>query len=263
MLPFYVLFVTSIAPYQELMGSMSFIWWPEEVTWDAFIPFISTDNILADDIGIPILHGFFNTLWSTLLTTIVSLFVSGLAAYSYSKIRFRGKEALFMFQLATMMIPMATMTVPSLIWYETLGWTHSWFPIIIPGLFGGATTIFFLRSYMASVPNETLEAAKIDGLGSFRIFLRIVLPQTVPAFIAQFIFAFVGGYNNYMGPLLYLSSDAQNYTLQLVITELRIFYNQPGQVCASCLIALVPLIIVYVIFQRFFIEGISIGGGKE
>ena len=116
MLPFYVLFVTSIAPYQELMGSMSFIWWPEEVTWDAFIPFISTDNILADDIGIPILHGFFNTLWSTLLTTIVSLFVSGLAAYSYSKIRFRGKEALFMFQLATMMIPMATMTVPSLIW---------------------------------------------------------------------------------------------------------------------------------------------------
>ena len=86
MLPFYVLFVTSITPYQELMGSMSFIWWPEEVTWDAFIPFISTDNILADDIGIPILHGFFNTLWSTLLTTIVSLFVSGLAAYSYSKI---------------------------------------------------------------------------------------------------------------------------------------------------------------------------------
>ena len=263
MIPFYVLFVTRITPYQELMGSMSFIWWPQEVTWDAFTPFISTDNILADEIGVPILYGLFNTLWSTLLTTIVSLFVSGLAAYSYSKIRFRGKEALFMFQLATMMIPMATMTVPSLIWYETLGWTHSWFPIIIPGLFGGATTIFFLRSYMASVPNETLEAAKIDGLGSFRIFLRIVLPQTVPAFIAQFIFAFVGGYNNYMGPLLYLSSDSQNYTLQLVITELRIFYNQPGQVCASCLIALIPLIIVYIVFQRFFIEGISVGGGRE
>ena len=263
MLPFYVLFVTSITPYQELMVSMSFIWWPEEVTWDAFIPFISTDNILADDIGIPILHGFFNTLWSTLLTTTVSLFVSGLAAYCYSKIRFKGKEALFMFQLATMMIPMATMTVPSLIWYETLGWTHSWFPIIIPGLFGGATTIFFLRSYMASVPNETLEAAKIDGLGSFRIFLRIVLPQTIPAFIAQFIFAFVGGYNNYMGPLLYLSDNPQNYTLQLVVTELRTFYNQPGQVCASCLIALIPLIIVYIIFQRFFIEGISVGGGRE
>ena len=263
MLPFYVLFVTSITPYQELMGSMSFIWWPQEVTWEAFVPFISTDNILADDIGVPILHGFLNTLWSTLLTTTVSLFVSGLAAYCYSKIRFKGKEVLFMFQLATMMIPMATMTVPSLLWYETLGWTHSWFPIIIPGLFGGATTIFFLRSYMASLPNETLEAAKIDGLGPFRIFLKIVFPQAIPAFIAQFIFAFVGGYNNYMGPLLYLSDDPQNYTLQLVVTELRTFYNQPGQVCASCLIALVPLIIVYVIFQRFFIEGISIGGGKE
>lgn len=263
MLPFYVLFVTSITPYQELMGSMSFIWWPDEVSWDAFIPFITTDNILSDEIGVPILHGFFNTLWSTLLTTTVSLFVSGLAAYCYSKIRFRGKEALFMFQLATMMIPMATMTVPSLIWYETLGWTHSWLPIIVPGLFGGATTIFFLRSYMASVPNETLEAAKIDGLGPFRIFIRIVLPQAIPAFIAQFIFAFVGGYNNYMGPLLYLSDDPQNYTLQLVVTELRIFYDKPGQVCASCLIALIPLIIVYIIFQRFFIEGISVGGGKE
>lgn len=263
MLPFYVLFVTSITPYQELMGSMSFIWWPDEVSWDAFIPFITTDNILSDEIGVPILHGFFNTLWSTLLTTTVSLFVSGLAAYCYSKIRFRGKEALFMFQLATMMIPMTTMTVPSLIWYETLGWTHSWLPIIVPGLFGGATTIFFLRSYMASVPNETLEAAKIDGLGPFRIFIRIVLPQAIPAFIAQFIFAFVGGYNNYMGPLLYLSDDPQNYTLQLVLTELRIFYGEPEKVCASCLIALIPLITVYIIFQRFFIEGISVGGGKE
>ncbi len=263
MLPFYVLFVTSITPYEELMGSMSFIWWPEEVTWDAFVPFITTDNLLASEIGVPILHGFLNTLWSTLLTTIVSLFVSGLAAYCYSKIRFKGKEVLFMIEIATMMIPMATMTVPSLIYYEALGWTFSWFPILIPGMFGSATTIFFLRSYMASIPNETIEAAKIDRLGPFRIFLRIVLPQAVPAFIAQFIFAFVGGYNNYMGPLLYLSDDPQHYTLQLVITELRIFYNQPGQVCASCLIALVPLIIVYIVFQRFFIEGISVGGGKE
>ena len=263
LMPFYVLFVTSITPYQERMGSMSFIWWPDEVTFDAFLPFVTTDNLLADEMGIPILRGFLNTMWSTLLTTIVSLFVSGLAAYCYSKIRFKGKEVIFMLQLATMMIPMTTMTVPALLYYEALGWTHSWLPIIIPGLFGSATTIFFLRSYMASIPNETIEAAKIDRLGPFRIFLKIVLPQAIPAFIAQFIFAFVGGYNNYMGPLLYLSDNAQNYTLQLVVTELRTFYGEPGQVCASCLIALIPLIIVYIIFQRFFIEGISVGGGKE
>ena len=263
LLPFYVLFVTAITPYQELMGSMTFIWWPEEVSFESFLPFVTTDNLLADDIGIPILHGFFNTLWSTLLTTTVSLFVSGLAAYCYSKIRFKGKEAIFMLELATMMIPMTTMTIPSLLYYESLGWTHSWLPIIIPGLFGGATTIFFLRSYMASIPDETIEAAKIDRLGPMRIFLQIVLPQAFPAFIAQFIFGFVGGYNNYMGPLLYLSDDPKNYTLQLVVTELRIFYGQQGQVCASCLIALIPLIIVYIIFQRFFIEGISVGGGKE
>ena len=126
----------------------------------------------------------------------------------------------------------------------------------------GYNMIIFLSS-LSSISQSMFEAAKIDGLGSFRIFLRIVLPQTIPAFIAQFIFAFVGGYNNYMGPLLYLSDNPQNYTLQLVVTELRTFYNQPGQVCASCLIALIPLIIVYIIFQRFFIEGISVGGGRE
>ena len=130
---------------------------------------------------------------------------------------------------------------------------------------GHFLSMYFLvfQSIFKGIPNAFAEAAKIDGLGSFRIFLRIVLPQTIPAFIAQFIFAFVGGYNNYMGPLLYLSDNPQNYTLQLVVTELRTFYNQPGQVCASCLIALIPLIIVYIIFQRFFIEGISVGGGRE
>lgn len=263
LVPFYVLLVTSITPYQELMGSMSFIWWPKEVTWEAFIPFVTKDNILADEMGVPILRGLFNTLWSSSLTVLVSLFVSGLAAYCYSKIKFKGKEVLFMFQLATMMIPMSTMTVPSLLYYEALGWTHSWLPIIIPGLFGGATTIFFLRSYMASISNETLEAAKLDGLGPFRIFIKIVLPQAVPAFVAQFIFSFVVSYNNYMSPLLYLSDNPKNYTLQLVVTELRAFYSQPNQICASCLVALIPLIVVYIIFQRFFIEGIAVGGGKE
>lgn len=264
LLPFYTILVTSITSNIEKMSQMSFIWFPEEVTFEAYKNVLLGDPVYLSDGISSIAIGFFNTLWSTLLTCVVGLFMSGLAAFAYAKLKFKGSNTLFLLQLVTMMIPMATMTIPSYIFYESIGWTNSFLPIIIPGLFGGATTIFFLKSYMTSIPNDIIEAAKIDGLGPLSTYVRIVIPLSIPAYVAQFIFGFVAGYNNYQKPLLYLSGNEKLYTLQLSLNILQGYFSRfSNQLCAIAVIGLIPLIIVYIIFQRFFIEGIAVGGGKE
>lgn len=263
LLPFYVIFVTSITPTLEYGTSSEFIWFPEEATFEAYQTIFLDDPMYLTNGQSSIVVGFLNTLWLTLTTTIVGLFVSGLAAFAYAKLKFRWKNVLFMFMLVTTMIPSAVMTIPSYVFYNAIGWGQGFAALLIPSLFGGAITVFFLRSYMTSIPTETIEAAKIDGLGPFGIYCRIIIPLSIPAFVAQFIFGFVGGYNNYAGPLIYLSNNPEWYTLQLSLYKIQDVFKEPAQLCASALIALLPLVIVYIIFQKFFIEGIAVGGGKE
>lgn len=263
LLPFYVIFVTSITPTMEYGMSSSFIWFPEEATFNAYEVIFKEDPMYLTNGQSSIVIGFLNTLWLTLTTTVVSLFISGLAAFAYAKLKFKGKNVLFMLMLITTMIPATVLTIPSYVFYNAIGWGQGFAALLIPNLFGGAITVFFLRSYMTSIPTETIEAAKIDGLGPFGIYCRIMIPLSVPAFVAQFIFGFVGGYNNYTGPLLYLSNNPETYTLQLALYKLQAVFKEPAQLCASALIALLPLLIIYIIFQKFFIEGIAVGGGKE
>lgn len=264
LLPFYTIVITSVTSNMEKMSQMSFIWFPEEISFDAYTNVLEQDPVYLSDGISSIAIGFFNTIWSTVLTCVVGLFMSGLAAFAYAKLKFKGRDTLFLLQLVTIMIPMATMTIPSFIFYESIGWTNSFLPIVVPGLFGGATTIFFLKSYITSIPNEIIEAAKIDGLGPLSTYIRIIIPLSIPAYVAQFIFGFVGGYNNYQKPLLYLSGNEKLYTLQLSLNILQGYFSRfSNQLCAIAVIGLIPLLIVYIIFQRFFIEGIAVGGGKE
>lgn len=262
-LPFYVIAVTSVVPMVEYGSSSSFIWFPEAPTLQAYTDILFKDPMILTTGSSSIVTGFINTLWMALVTNVVGLFISGLAAFAYAKLDFKYKETLFMLLLVTMMVPTATLTIPSYVYFNALGWGQGFRALVIPALFGGATTIFFLRSYMASIPTETIEAAKIDGLGPFGIYCRIMVPLCIPAFIAQFIFGFVGTYNNYQGPLLYLYSNPKWYTLQLSLSNMQAMFANANQQCAAALIALVPLLVVYVVFQRFFIEGIAVGGGKE
>lgn len=261
--PFYVIFITSLTPLVEYGSSSTFVWFPENISFSSFSDILFKDPMILTMGMSSIVVGFLNTVWSSALPCVVGLFVSGLAAFAYSKLQFRGKERLFVLEITTMMIPTATMTIPSYVFYNALGWGQSFLPLIIPGLFGSAGTIFFMRSYMASIPTETVEAAKIDGLGPFGTYCRVVAPLAKPAYIAQFIFGFVASYNNYTGPLLYLYGDPKKYTLQLALGNIQNMFGNPNQQCAAALIAILPLLIVYIVFQRFFIEGIAVGGGKE
>lgn len=263
--PFYTILATSLTGTNELLNSESFVWWPQSVSLDGYKELF---NYSADpDLSSGLLISFGNTIGIALLTSISSLFFSGMAAFAYSKIKFKGRNVLFFVELCTMMIPVATLTMPSLIFFNAIGWTQGWksyLPVVVPSLFGGATMIFFLRSYMTSIPDEIVEAAKIDGLSPFKTYIKIMIPEAIPAFIAQFIFSFVASYNSYLKPLLYLSDDPSHYTLQVFLNEFssanKGSYNY---LCAAALAALIPLIIIFIICQKFFIEGVSVGGGKE
>lgn len=263
LIPFYVVVVTSVTSLEELMSSMKFIWFPKSGLSSEGYKTVLFNDLLAYNGMSSILRGFINTIWMTVPTMLIGMFVSGLAAYAYSKLNFKGKNTLYMLQLATMMMPGAVMTLPSYIFYDTLGWSNGPLPIIIPGMFGGAATIFFLRQFFSGIPTDLIEAGKLDGMGYFAMYVKIMIPLSVPAYLAQGIFMFVGGYNNYMGPLLYLNNRPALYTLQYALSQFQGIYNYDKSiVCASAVIALVPIIAIYLACQRFFIQGVAAAGLK-
>lgn len=262
LIPFYIMLKNSITTEEENLMSMSFSWIPQMgITLDAYKTVLFSDELSF--YGISILQGFFNTMWQTVPTILIGLFVSGLAAFAYSKLRVPGKDKFFMFMLATMMIPGAVLTMPAYVFYDTIGWTYTVLPIIIPGMFGGATTIFFLRQFFRGIPSDLLDAAKLDGLGFMGMYTKIIIPLSKPAFISQFIFSFIGGYNNYMGPLLYLNGETDLYPLQMALALYRGFYGRNvAMLAALTIVALLPLLIIYICMQKFFVEGIATSGIK-
>ena len=263
LVPFYVVLKNSITSHEESLSTMHFLWFPKQgVTLEAYTTAFFSNVLKAYDISI--LRAFFNTLWQTLPSLIIGLFVSGLAAFAYAKLKFRGKDRLFTLMVATMMIPGAVLTMPSYVFYDSIGWTNSVLPLMIPGLFGGAGTIFFLRQFFRGIPDELIEAAKIDGMGYMRIYTSVMIPLAKPAFVAQFIFGFVGGYNSYMGPLLYLNGQTRLYPLQQALTLFRQIYSGNGPVVSALtVLALLPLLIVYFCMLGYFTEGIASTGIKE
>ena len=221
-LPFYVLLKTSFTTEKEILSTMSFAWFPKDgVSFESYKTALFSD--IFSTYGINIFQSFLNTIWQTLPTVLIGLFISGLAAFSFAKLKFPAKNILYVILLATMMMPTAVLTMPSYIYYNALGWANTVLPIIIPGMFGGAMMVFFLRQFFQGIPNDLLEAAQIDGMGYMRMYITIMIPLSKPAFMAQFIFAFVGNYNNYLGPLLYLNGKISMYPLQMALTLFRCY----------------------------------------
>ncbi len=263
--PFYTIIVTAFTDHVELVSAKEFIWWPENFSLQGFKNLFEMDVMYLTK-GIPsILIGFLNTLWMSTLPTIIGLFMSGLAAYVYTKIKLPGKNFIFAIQMATMMIPLGSLQIVSYLFFNSiLGWNGTPLPIIVPTMFGSAGTIFFLRMYFEGVGDEIIEAAKIDGKSMLGIYITILIPLAIPAFVAQFIFSFVGKYNDYVGPLLYLSGNDMMVTLQLATSNLRLSFSKyPETICASAIFSMIPLIIVYCFSQKLFIKGIAVGGSKE
>ncbi len=209
----------------------------------------------------PIVNWFFNSLWTSTLVTVVTLFTSSLAGFVFAKYEFKGKQLIFWFIMATMMVPAQTTMIPSFLIIQKLGLYDNLFALVFPSLVGGFG-IFLCKQFIEDIPDSMVEAASIDGAGNMRIFFMVILPLIKPTLSALAIFTFLGKWNDYLNPLLYLS-DISRMTMPLALS---FFTNQRGSdfggVMAAATLVILPVTIVFLCFQKQFVRGISITGMK-
>jgi multiple sugar transport system permease protein len=185
-----------------------------------------------------------------------------LVAYSLAKVRWGGRKPLLIVVLATMMLPPQVTLVPLFIFWSHLGLTNSYVPLIAPTFLGTPFLIYMIRQFLLSVPDELLDAARMDGASEFRVYWNIVIPLAVPALITAGIFQFIWSWTDFLGPLLYLN-DSSKYTLSLGVYA---FFNDQGvawgPLMAACVLFTLPAILLFIVFQRYFIGGTTAGALK-
>jgi multiple sugar transport system permease protein len=201
-----------------------------------------------------------NTLIIVVMTLIGTLLSSALVAYGFSRLRFPGKNALFIVLLSTMMLPGAVTMMPTFLIFRELGWIDTLRPLWVPSFFAGAFNVFLLRQFFLNIPMELEDAAKIDGCSYLRTFWQVMLPQVMPALAVVAIWTFMGSWNNFMGPLIYISSPEHMpiaYALQLFQNDRS---GEPGLTMAFAAMATVPVLLLFFFAQRYFIEGVQLTG---
>jgi multiple sugar transport system permease protein len=249
-LPVYWLIVTSLKALDEVFAE-PLVWWPRQLVWDNYpaalkqFPFWQyLRNTI--NIAVPVAIG----------TTISSAFV----AYAFSRLRWRGRDAVFYLILGTLMIPNWVTLVPLYILFNRMGWLDTYKPLIVPAFFGDPFSIFLLRQFFLRQPQELVDAARVDGASHLRVFLEIMLPLSRPALVVVALFAFINSWTDFFNPLIYLSSP-EKYTLQVGLFNFFGLHvvNWPGLMAAAAVI-LIPIAIIFVVAQRTFIEGITFTG---
>ncbi len=209
---------------------------------------------------LPFTRFLINTVVITGLAVLGNLVSCVLSAYAFARLEARGKKIAFALLLATMMIPIEVTLVPTFIMFSELSMVNTFWPLILPAWFGYAYFIFLLRQFFMTIPQEYDEAARIDGAGYFRMLWSVILPQARPAIATVAVFAFVGNWNNLLAPIIYLRSQdlfTLALGLQLFQGQYQTFYNQ---MMAVALITLLPILIIFLLAQRTFIEGANISG---
>ncbi len=203
-----------------------------------------------------------NSLFIAVTSTAGALLTASLAAFSFAKINFRGKGWLFMVMLSTMMIPGQITLIPMFLTFKTLGWIDSYKPLIVPGILVYPYGVFLLRQFYASIPDAYVDSGRIDGASLPRIWAKIVMPLALPAMASLTLFKFMGSWNAFLGPMIYLNTSTK-FTVPLVIRSFKTDYNvQWGLLLAASCTAVVPIMVLYLFTQRFFVDGIMIGGIK-
>lgn len=203
-----------------------------------------------------------NTLIIVLPTIIGAVFTSALAAYAFSRLRAPGKNALFLLVLSTMMLPSIVTLVPTYILFAKLQWVGTFRPLVIPALAGSAFNIFLLRQFFLTIPRELEDAALIDGCSRLRIFVSIIVPLAKPVLATVTVFAFMGAWNDYLGPLIYLGNQEQ-YTLTLGLQAFVQYHRAEwGMLMAASTMMVLPVILLFFFAQKNFVQGITLTGIK-
>ncbi len=255
MLPLYVMISLSLKTDVEI-GNTSMWAWPQHVTWDNY-------RTVLTDPDLNFVRKFFNTLFLATVPTIASVTTGAMVAYPFARLRFRGRDRLFLILLSTMMLPGVVTMIPGYVLYAKLGWINTYKPFVIPAFFGGgAFGIFLIRQFMMSIPREMDEAAKIDGASNAVIFWRFILPNCGPVLATLAVFGFVGGFKDFMGPLMMLN-DPDLMNLEVGLRSLQQAHKTEfGLMMAGSMIVLLPIFLIFFACQRYFIRGITLSGGK-
>ncbi|WP_240418033.1 carbohydrate ABC transporter permease [Paenibacillus periandrae] len=206
---------------------------------------------------------FKNSLIITLFSVIGTVISSTMVAYGFARIRFRGSRFWFACMMLTMMLPSEVLTIPQYIFFQKIDWINTFLPLIVPSFFGGAFFIFLIIQFLRGIPKELDESATIDGCGRYRIFMQILIPLLVPPIITVSIFKFYWTWDDFFSPLLYLNSP-KLATVSLAIKNMSDPTAQTdwGAMFAMSVLSLLPIVVVFIAFQKYIVEGISTTGLK-
>ncbi|QYR19494.1 carbohydrate ABC transporter permease [Paenibacillus sp. sptzw28] len=205
---------------------------------------------------------FRNTAFITVSCLIGALISSSVSAYSYARLQWPGRRLIFALLLASMMLPGAVTLIPTFIGWKLAGLINTYYPLILPAWFGSAFDIFLLRQFYSTIPRDLDEAAYVDGAGHLTIYWKIIVPLSKPALIVIGLFSFMGSWNDFMGPLVYLNEESK-YTVALGLQMFQSLHSaQWNLLMAASTVVITPVIIVFFIGQRYFIEGITLTGLK-
>jgi multiple sugar transport system permease protein len=246
---------TSLKPLNETM-TLPPVWIPSEIQWRNYPDAIAAMGHFWRYAG--------NSFFLAIMTVIGTVTSSALAAYGFSRIEWKGRDKVFVILLATMMIPFPVVMVPLYSLFKSLEWIGTFKPLWVPAFLAGAFSVFLLRQFFLTLPKDMAEAARIDGCNELQIFWYIILPLSKPALLVVAIFQFMATWNDFLGPLIYLT-EQKDFTLAL---GLQSFQSQQGgtawhQLMAASTLVVLPVIVLFFFTQRTFIEGIAATGSKN
>ena len=240
-------------------------WVPDPVVWENYPKAWKAVSVDAEFLGIHIRNGFtmfyINSIYIAVLTTLGQVVTSAMAAYAFARLRFPGRDKLFMGYLATMMIPGSVTMIPTFILLKYLGWIDTYYALIIPGMFSAYGT-FMMRQFFMSLPRDLEDAAKIDGCSLLGIWWRVILPLSKPALATLTTFTFMGSWGSFMWPLI-VTNSMEKKTLPIGLASFQGLYTTDWTLLmAGSIIVLIPVLLIFIFNQRFFEKGIQLTGIK-
>jgi len=246
------LLVSSFKPLSQLTSD-PYSFWPRAWRWQNYIEAIQATSFRTQ---------LRNTLLLACGRTIGTLLSCSLAAYAFARLRWRGRGVLFLLLIATMLLPWHVTMIPRFLLLREIGLYNTLAALIVPSFLGTAFSIFLLRQFFLTIPEELSEAARLDGLSEFSIYWRIILPLSKPALITVGLFQFIAAWNDFSGPLLYLS-DPQKFPLAYGLEQfLSSYSDQTHLLLAASVLFCLPMVVLFLIAQRYFVRGIATSGLK-
>jgi multiple sugar transport system permease protein len=229
-------------------------WIPDPIRWQNYPESLTV---------LPFARFVQNTLVVTIITMVGTLLTSSLCAYGFARLRFPGRDLIFMLLLSTLMLPYSVIMIPQYIMFKYLGWIDTYLPLTVPHYFGGGVfNIFLLRQFFRTIPVDLTDAGRVDGASELRIFWQIMLPLARPALTVVAIFTFIASWNDFLGPLIYLSSH-DKFTIALGLATFKGMYNTQWQyLMAASTVMIIPIIVLFFLAQRYFVQGIVLTGMK-